>query len=199
MNKPSIFRVAYDSVRRPTLLLVLLFMAIVASACYPTDLRSYPILPAGTETPTEVRVTEDYVRYVPTALQIAIPVLLGDRIGMVQLLYVGISTTVATQGAKLLLNDVTVKGVRLGERPRGGGSNMPSDHSSMASCAAYFLGRRYSLWLGMLLSIMVALTMYSRVMLDAHTISAVIAGALIGCLTTAFFTSPRASPHMVEE
>jgi membrane-associated phospholipid phosphatase len=33
--------------------------------------------------------------------------------------------------------------------------------------------------------------MYARVMLNAHTISAVIAGALVGCLTTAWFTSRR--------
>ena len=73
LNKPSIFRTAYAAVRRPTLLLLLLVLGILAAGCFPTNLRSYPILPAGTETPTEVRLTEDYVRYVPTVLQIAIP------------------------------------------------------------------------------------------------------------------------------
>src|SRR5437764_518588 len=167
MNKPSIFRVAYASVRRPAVLLALLVLGILACGCYPTDLRSYPFLPEGTDTPTEVRVTEDYVRYVPTALQVAIPIVLGDRVGLVQLLYVGVSTTIATQGAKFMLNDLTVNGVRLGQRPRGGGYNMPSGHSSMSSCAVYFLGRRYSFWLGLLLSIIMAMTMYSRVMLNA--------------------------------
>src|SRR5437763_10720958 len=108
MSESSVFRVAYASVRRPALLIVLLVLGILACGCYPTDLRSYPFLPEGTDTPTEVRVTEDYVRYVPTALQVAIPIVLGDRIGLVQLLYVGMSTTVATPGAKFLLNALTV-------------------------------------------------------------------------------------------
>jgi lipid A 1-phosphatase len=198
MNKPSIFRVAYTSVRRPTVLLVLLVLGILASACYPSKLRSYPVLPPGAATPTEVRLTEDSVRYVPTVLQIAIPILLADEVGMAQLLYVGISTTVATQGAKFLLNDVTVAGVRLGERPRGNSYNMPSGHSSMSSCAVYFLGRRYSVWLGLLLSIIMGMTMYSRVMLNAHTISAVITGALIGFLCAALFTSARSGPYTAD-
>ena len=191
MSKQSIFRTAYASVRRPTLLLVLLFVGILASACYPTDLKTYPILPAGSATPAVVRITEDYVRYVPTVVQIAVPLVLGDKVGMVQLLYVGISNTIATQGLKHLVNGVTIDGTRLGQRPRGDPYNMPSGHSSMSSCAVYFLGRRYSVWLGLLLSIILAMTMYTRVMLNAHTISAVIAGALIGFLTTAIFTSPR--------
>jgi lipid A 1-phosphatase len=68
---------------------------------------------------------------------------------------------------------------------------MPSGHSSMASCAVYFVGRRYSIWLAIPLAIIMLLTMYARVMLNQHTISAVIAGALIGFLATAMFTSPR--------
>ena len=46
----------------------------------------------------------------------------------------------------------------------------------------------------LLLSLIMAMTMYSRVMLNAHTISAVITGALIGFLGAALFTSPRAAP-----
>jgi len=191
MNDRSIFYRAYAEVRRPVALIVFLLVGIVLSAAYPSKLASYPVLPSGASVPVEVTVTENYVRFVPTAVQIALPIVLGDKVGLVQLLYVGVSTTVLTHGLKHLLDKRWVDHTRLGQRPNGGSINMPSGHSSMASCAVYFIGRRYSLWLGLLLSIIVALTMYARVMLNAHTISAVIAGALIGCLTTAWFTSQK--------
>jgi lipid A 1-phosphatase len=191
ITKRSLFHIAYAEVRRPFALIFALLFAIVLSAVYPSDLQSYPILPAGAGAPLEVTLTENYVRFVPTAVQIALPVVLGDKVGLVQLAYVAISTTIVTHGVKHLLDHRWVMHTRLGQRPNGGSINMPSGHSSMASCAVYFIGRRYSIWLGLLLSIIVALTMYARVMLNAHTISAVIAGALVGCLTTAWFTSPR--------
>jgi lipid A 1-phosphatase len=191
MTNSSILHVAYAEVRRPVALIVFLLVGIILSAVYPSELESYPVLPAGASVPMEVTLTENYVRFVPTVVQIALPVVLGDKVGLVQLLYVGLSTTVVTHGLKHFLDHRWVMNTRLGQRPNGGSINMPSGHSSMASCAVYFIGRRYSIWLGLLLSIIVALTMYARVMLNAHTISAVIAGALVGCLTTSCFTSRR--------
>jgi membrane-associated phospholipid phosphatase len=191
MTNRSIFRTAYAEVRRPVALIVFLVIGIVLSAAYPSKLASYPVLPAGAEVPIEVTLTENYVRFVPTAVQVALPVVLGDKVGLVQLLYVAVSTTIVTHGLKHFLDDRWVMDTRLGQRPNGGSINMPSGHSSMVSCAVYFVGRRYSIWLGLLLSIIAALTMYARVMLNAHTVSAVIAGALVGCLTTACFTARR--------
>jgi len=191
MSRKSIFRIAFDEVRRPVLLIIFLLCAAVLSAVYPTDLQTYPVLPAGSPEPEAVTLTENYIRFVPTAVQVALPVVLGDKVGLVQLLYVAVSATIATHGAKYLLNDRWVEHTRLGQRPNGRGSNMPSGHSSMASCAVYFVGRRYSIWLGVLLSVIMAMTMYARVMLNAHTVSAVLAGALIGFAMTALFTSPR--------
>jgi len=191
MANRSILHTAYAEVQRPLLLIIVLLMGLILSAAYPSDLTSYPVLPTEAEIPAEVTLTEHYVRFVPTALQVVLPVVLGDKIGLVQLLYVAVSTTIVTHGAKRLLDDVWVADTRLGQRPNGGSINMPSGHSSMASCAVYFIGRRYSVRLGLLLLVILGLTMYARVILNAHTISAVIAGALVGCLTTAWFTSPR--------
>jgi membrane-associated phospholipid phosphatase len=193
MNETSIFKRAYAEVRRPFGLIALLLVAIVLCAMYPSDLESYPILPAGTATPHEVRVTEDYVRFIPTAVQIAVPLVLGDKIGLVQLAYVGISTTIATHGLKNLLDNRWIMDTRLGRRPERPSShgNMPSGHSSMVSCAVYFIGRRYSIWLALPLALIMLMTMYARVMLNMHTISAVCAGALIGFLCTALFTSKK--------
>lgn len=192
-STPSIFATAYAVVRRPMGLIILFLIGILGSACYPTKLDSYPLLPAGSALPTGVRVTEDYVRFVPTVLQIAVPIVLGDKLGLVQLAYVGIANTIATQGTKFLVDKVTIAGTRIGQRPRGIDSrhNMPSGHSSMSSCAVYFLGRRYNWWWALALGIIMLMTMYARVMLNAHTVSAVVAGALLGFVTTAWFTSPR--------
>jgi membrane-associated phospholipid phosphatase len=182
---------AHNDVRRPTKLIIALAFGILFCALYPTDLKSYPIQPAGTEVGGEVSLTENYLRFVPTAIQIAVPLLLGDKIGMVQLIYVGIVTTVATHSAKHFFNDRWANDTRLGQRPSGTGSkhNMPSGHSSMAASAVYFIGRRYSIQLALLMSVFLMMTMYARVMLNDHTISAVIAGALLGLLTTALVTS----------
>ena len=187
----SLCRAAYREVRKPLALIMLLLLSALLSILYPSKLETYPILANGSAVPRVATLTERYVRFVPTIVQIALPIALCDKVGVVQLLYVGISTTILTQGSKHLLHARWIGLARLDRRPNGGGMNMPSGHSSMASCAAYYIGRRYGLWLGILLAVIVGLTMYARVMLNAHTISAVIAGALIGCLTAACFTSPR--------
>lgn len=67
----------------------------------------------------------------------------------------------------------------------------------MASCAVYFIGRRYGLRLALLLSPLLILTMYARVISSDHTVSAVVAGALLGFLTTALFTSWRGPVNVV--
>lgn len=191
MNQPSIFVTAYRCVKRPSAAIVFFLLGILSSIIYPTDLDSYPLWAPAAPQPPAVRLTEDYLRFIPTILQIATPIVLRDKIGLVQLLYVGIANTAATQGTKFLLNDVSVDHVRLGQRPEGRRSvhNMPSGHSSMGSCAVYFLCRRYGWRFGLPLFVLLVLTMAARVMLNAHTISAVVAGALIGFATAAWFTS----------
>lgn len=193
MPTNSIFSLAYRQVRRPTKFIFLLFVGIIFSALYPSDIDSYPILPAGAATPANVSFTEHYLRFVPTVVQISLPLLLRDKVGLIQLLYAGVTTTVVTHGMKRFLNDRWIFGTRLGQRPSRTGSkqNMPSGHSSMASCAVYFVGKRYNIWLGALLTAILLLTMYARVMLNDHTISAVVAGAMVGFLTTAMCTSRR--------
>ena len=193
MANKSVFSVAAQQVRRPHKFIFLLLLGIIFSALYPSDIDSYPILPVGATTPTTVSFTEHYLRFVPTIVQISLPLLLRDKVGLIQLLYVGITTTVVTHGMKRLLNERWIFGTRLGQRPSTSGSkqNMPSGHSSMASCAVYFVGKRYSIWLGALLSLVLLLVMYARVMLNDHTISAVVAGAMVGFLTAAICTTRR--------
>ena len=180
---------AYFQVKRPRRFIIGCALGIFLCLLYPSDTENY----GAPSSSGLARISYYYLRYINTAAQVALPLLLWDKIGMVQLIYVGVSTTLATHGLKRLTNNVEVWGTRLGERPSGINSrhNMPSGHSSMASCAAYFVCRRYQ-WLHALYLIpILLLTMYACVARNTHTVSAVIAGALVGFLMSAIFTSRR--------
>lgn len=186
----ALMKRAYREVRPPEGFILACALGIPLSLSHPTDLARYPEAPPPQ--PWAV-FTEDYLRFANTAVQVALPLVMRDTIGMVQLVYVGVSTTLATHGIKRIVDDWEVGGTRLGERPSGPGSmyNMPSGHASQASCAVYFVGRRYGWWHLAYLVPILLLTMCARVALNAHTVSAVIAGALIGLVTAAIFTSKR--------
>lgn len=179
---------ALVNVRRPWLLIIACLCGIGLISMFPSDLEDYRETPPSNH-PIVVGV-EDYGRYIGTAVQIALPFVKRDPVGILQNLYIGVGSTMLTHGLKRALDPVVVAGTRLGERPNGGRHNMPSGHSSMAASAMYFVGRRYGWWHLLYLLPIVLLTMFARVALDAHTISAVIAGALSGIVGAALFTSP---------
>lgn len=183
---------AYSQVQRPKKFIFACLFWIVLCLPFPTDLQSYRAPHPHHDLPL-VHFTENYLRYTNTIVQIALPILLKDKIGMIQLLYVGISSTVATHGLKRLVDKWEVRETRLGQRPNRLNSrhNMPSGHSSMASCAAYFVCRRYGLKHALYLIPILLLTMHARVALNDHTVSAVLVGALLGFVTAAIFTSGR--------
>ncbi len=165
-------------------------IGIILCILWPTNLSSYRS--KGPEKTLLVLRTDHYFRYTNTIAQIALPIINRDPVGMMQLLYVGASVTLATHGLKHLLGPVTVWGTPLGDRPSGGKHNMPSGHSSMAACALYFVCRRYGWRHALYMLPVTLLTMFARVELNAHTVSAVIAGALVGLVMSAVFTSKRA-------
>ena len=191
VSRPWLAVRAYADAEPPQRLVLPCALAMVLSIVFPSDIEWYRATPPdGGEL---VGAVEDHVRYLNTAAQVVLPIVHRDAIGLVQAAYVGLATTAATHGLKYALDSTTVMGVRLGERPSDPASrhNMPSGHASMASSAAYFVSRRYG-WrhLAYLLPI-VLLTMYARVQVDAHTISAVLAGALIGVLAGMLLTGRR--------
>jgi len=176
--------------QRPMGFIAACLLGILLCAVYPSDLASYRI--ANTQSlPAWVEPTETQLRFVNTIVQVGLPLLLMDKAGMVQLVYIAVTATIATHGLKWILNDVHVEGTRLGERPSSPESkhNMPSGHSSMASSAAFFVARRYGLWHALYLVPIMLLTMAARYMLNDHTISAVLAGCLIGLACAAWWTS----------
>lgn len=181
---------ASEGVKRPHFLIALCFIAIVFSVLYPSDLASYRQTPRNDH--PVIHGIEHYGRFINTIAQVALPIIKRDPVGMIQNLYIGVLGTIMTHGTKRALDRVVIGGVRLGERPHGGRYNMPSGHASLAASAVYFVGRRYGWWHTAYLLPVLLLTMLTRVELDAHTWSAVIAGALIGILSAAIFTGKLA-------
>lgn len=165
----------------------------VICALYPSNhQRDYSDNKGGRNMVT-VMAIEDGLRHMNTFVAIALPFFHRDMIGLTQLAVVAVVGTAATHIPKHMLNDVVIAGTRLGQRPINSNSehNMPSGHSSLASAAAWFACRRYGWrWAWLLLPITLA-TMWARVMLDAHTVSAVFSGFFVGMAVVLFVVTPR--------
>ncbi len=191
----------------------LLSLIILACMLYPTPLAEYrndaPLHVTGAElsrlTGQPVAEVEDSLqdgmawveyqgRFLATAMQVVLPLVLADKIGLVELVYVAIATTVATHGLKWVLNDLHVGDTQLGIRPNGGQNNMPSGHSAMAGSALGFVWRRYGSWHLLYLLPLLLATMATRVLLSAHTVSAVCTGALIGAVISYVMATPYLNP-----
>lgn len=212
--KNSFWRQAWNeskksvSIHRKLITYAVLFFLVCCF--YPTDLNSYreetPLLTASNYLANSANIpsvaarsmleegvywVENRGRFIATAAQVMLPLLLNDRVGLAQMLYSGLATTAATHFFKHIKNDAYIGQTRVGERPNGGRHNMPSGHSSMAGSALGFIWRRYGAWhLIYLLPILVA-TMATRVFLSAHTLSAVLAGACLGVVLTYVMTTPK--------
>ena len=193
MDTISNLALPWRNLRRHGLAYGLTGLLIGAAMFYPSDLtRDYSIC-RSEHYSTVVQGTEKYLRHVNTIMPIATIVVLRDWRGAGQLAGVVVAGIAASHGPKRLLNDVTIMGTRLGQRPSGPQSrhNMPSGHSTLASAGGCFMARRFSLWFLLLCLPVTGLTMYARVMLEAHTLSAVFAGGMIGAAVALLFTAKR--------
>ncbi|MEZ5676467.1 MAG: phosphatase PAP2 family protein [Thalassovita sp.] len=182
-----------QNVRRSPVFFAVLISIAVGAALYPSDMNGTYSYSKGGQGMPLVTGVEDYGRHVNTVVPFGAALILRDWGGIRQLATITIAGIAATHGPKRALNNVTINGTRLGQRPSSPDSNhnMPSGHSSLASAGAYYAMRRYSIWLGLLTIPVMLLTMYARYMLDAHTVSAVIAGAATGILIAALFSSKQ--------
>ena len=160
---------------------------------YPSDINGVYAVCHAAEKTFIVQKTEKYLRHTNSVLPIATVIVLRDWKGAGQIIGVIGAGIVASHGPKRLLNDVSIMGTRLGQRPSSKTSkhNMPSGHSTLASAGGWFMARRYSMWFLLLCLPITALTMYARVMLGAHTVSATIAGTILGVLVAALFVRRR--------
>ncbi|MCL2567253.1 MAG: phosphatase PAP2 family protein [Alphaproteobacteria bacterium] len=178
---------ALKQVKFNKIILAVLIVMFFAASFYPSDMDYYKNREKNSS--VYVMAVEDGLRFVNTAAQIAIPVLLADKIGIVQAVYVGIATTVLGQGLKRVFNNIHVGDTRLGERPSGGKYNMPSGHTAMAASAMAFVAIRYGAINLIYLLPLTILTMIARIMLKAHTLSATLSGLLLGVIIGVLFSS----------
>ena len=187
------FKEIYDAVKinketNKKSLLVLLLICML-TAFYPSDMYYYRNMERDAS--THVLFVNKYLRHVNTVAQYAIPIILFDKIGIVQIACIGVATLISTHGLKRVLNDVYIRDTRLGERPSRIESthNSPSGHSSLAASAMAFIMLRYGWVHGIYLVPITLLTMAARVLLKAHTVSAVLSGAALGIMIALLLTS----------
>ena len=169
----------------------MMVVIILAATVYPSDMENdYAVSKGGYERPVVVAF-EDYGRHINTLLPFVLALVLKDKEGWKQLGMITVVGILASHGPKGLLNYVEIMGTRLGQRPNSTSSkhNMPSGHSTLAGACAYFVMRRYSIWFGAIVIPVLLFTMYARVMLDKHTVSATISGATTGLLVAALFST----------
>ena len=174
-----------------TVPIVLLVTIILISSLYPSDLENdYSTSRGGEDIPFVVS-TEKYGRHINTLMPFALAIISRDKAGFKQILVIAVSGIIASHGPKRILNNVKIMGTRLGQRPFSSTSkhNTPSGHSTLAGATAYFVMRRYSWWFAVIVIPVLLCTMYARVMLDKHTISATLAGAATGLLVAALFST----------
>lgn len=200
MRIKELFRESLQELKAPKIYIYIAVVLFFVVAFAPVDNAFYQDKRADKSGKFE-HFTEHYMRFSNTALQVAIPLLMRDPVGFVQMINSSVFVTVSTHILKRALNDKQTidKSRRLGERPRSETSNhnMPSGHSSMASIALFFVLRRYGTRQNafkiilIYMAFVLASTMFTRVMLDAHTVPATIAGLIIGFISAYLFTSPK--------
>ena len=191
MTFVEILRQPIKVIQAYTIPIMLLFILILISSLYPSDLENYYSTSRGGEDMPFVVSTEKYGRHINTLLPFALAIISRDKAGFKQILVIAVSGIIASHGPKRGLNNVKIMGTRLGQRPFSSTSkhNTPSGHSTLAGATAYFVMRRYSWWFAVIVIPVLLCTMYARVMLDKHTISATLAGAATGLLVAALFST----------
>ena len=191
MTFVEILKQPIQSFQKYSVFIILLIGIIVLSSLYPSDLeKDYSTTRGGQDMPFVV-ATEKYGRHINALMPFALALISRDKNGIKQLLIITVSGILASHGPKRFLNNVQIMGTRLGERPFSSTSNhnTPSGHSTLAGASAYFVMRRYSWWFAIVVIPVLLSTMYARVMLDQHTISATVAGAATGLLVAALFST----------
>ena len=129
----------------------------------------------------------DMIETTGTVLSIALPVAAGgltydkdDGRGRMQLAEALATTVGVTYGLKYTVDET---------RPNGGAHSFPSAHTSVSFAAADFIERRYGWDYGIPAYLAAGFVGYSRVEAKAHYTHDVLAGAAIGILSNAVFTT----------
>lgn len=195
MSFLAILRLPLTLVPAHKMIAAVMVAALLVCTFYPSDMAAYRAQPyAGRDMPLIV-FHEEYGRHLNTVAALGVTLAFRDWTGLKQLAVLTVAGIVATHGPKRALDRVEVMGTRLGERPSSERSrhNMPSGHSALASAVIWYLGRRYSWWWLLFTVPITGMTMLTRVLLNQHTISAVLAGLLVGLAVAMVFVTRRLS------
>jgi len=104
-----------------------------------------------------------------------------DYQGSIQFIQSFASSQIITEGLKLVVEK---------ERPNGNCCNsFPSGHASKAFMGASFIHKRYGLNFGIPAYFGASYVAYSRVYADKHYVEDVLAGAIIGVVSSFYFTT----------
>jgi membrane-associated phospholipid phosphatase len=120
-----------------------------------------------------------------------VPLLLGDREGMVQLVKSAALDVAATMALKYTIKE---------RRPDGSDDHsFPSAHSSVAFTSAEFLRKRYGWEYGIPAYGVASFVAVSRVAAHKHYAADVLAGAAIGIASSYLFTTPNLRMNLQTE
>jgi membrane-associated phospholipid phosphatase len=130
-----------------------------------------------------IEAVGDVATVVVAAAAGAMPLLLDDREGMVQLVKAAALDLTTTYALKYSIHE---------RRPDGSDNeSFPSAHSSVAFTSAEYLRKRYGWEYGIPAYGLAGFVAYSRVAADRHYVHDVLAGAAIGIASSCLFTTPN--------
>jgi len=139
------------------------------------------VLPQQTNAASDIEVAGDVIQTLLPSLAYGTTLYLDDDVGETQM-YKSFFTTVGiTQALKFGVNRT---------RPNGGSRSFPSGHTSAAFQGAAFIHARYGDIYAIPAYIAASFVGYSRVYANKHFKSDVYAGAIIGTLSSLYFTTP---------
>jgi membrane-associated phospholipid phosphatase len=129
----------------------------------------------------EIELAGDILQIVIPSAAYAMTFVQKDQEGRNQFHKSFLTTLGITYGLKLTISK---------ERPNGGDMSFPSGHTSVAFSGASFIEKRYGWKYGLPAYLCASFVGWSRIESDNHYPEDVLAGAVIGILSTYYFAKP---------
>jgi len=98
MSLSSVARAAHEQVRRPWGLIAACCLGILLTVLLPSDPAAHHDRPASES--AFIHAVENQGRFINTIVQVALPIIRRDAIGIMQNIYLGLGSTAITHGLK---------------------------------------------------------------------------------------------------
>lgn len=136
---------------------------------------------------SDTEVAGDFIQILIPSLAYCTTLYLDDTAGETQMYQSFFTTFGITQGLKYSINRT---------RPNGGNHSFPSGHTSAAFQGAAFIHKHYGFTPAIPAYVGAAFVGYSRIYADKHFGTDVLAGAMIGTLSSFYFAEPYQGLHI---